>query len=275
LQDTCNRLPTNYPIILADSLADVTEKVTQIWLALPQHTAGELLKLLRGVMQHNDSAWNTLRHRLEKSGLVTELLDADLLKPDDVRLFVEDTCLPLLALPNLVENALAALNEHPAVFARLHQQPELIRNAMEEALRLMPLLLSSKRRLVQQLTIQNVLLPAGSTVLLLHGAANRDPMAFPEPDTFRVDRHGPAPFIFEHGSSPLSRLNNHPRPGFDHLAIDVAAGFITELLSKFSHLQTTRGAGTVIHYTANGNYIQVINDMRLYLGAAKSTVLCQ
>lgn len=155
---------------------------------------------------------------------------------------------------------------------QLRKQPELTRNAVEEALRLMLLLLSSKRQLVRQLTIHDLLLPAESTVLLLYGAANRDPEAFPEPDTFRLDRRGPILFIFEHGSSPLSRLNNDLRPGFDHLALDVAAEVITELLRKHAHLQTTNASGAIINYTVGGICTQAVNTMRFYLGNQGSHV---
>jgi cytochrome P450 len=47
--------------------------------------------------------------------------------------------------------------------------------------------------------IGGTLIPAGARVVLLTGAANRDPEVFPDPDTFRLDRHPNRHLTFGHG----------------------------------------------------------------------------
>src|SRR5205085_2902867 len=60
-------------------------------------------------------------------------------------------------------------------------------------------------------TLGGVEMPAGSTVMLLPGAANRDPRMFPKPDDFDIDRVNARQHIaFGHGlhtcaGAPLAR----------------------------------------------------------------------
>jgi beta-dihydromenaquinone-9 omega-hydroxylase len=45
------------------------------------------------------------------------------------------------------------------------------------------------RTTVADYTVGSTTIPAGSRVLLLFGAANRDPRKFPDPDVFDIDRN--------------------------------------------------------------------------------------
>ena len=48
-------------------------------------------------------------------------------------------------------------------------------------------------------TCHGVTIPAGSPVLVVTGAANRDPRAYDDPDRFDIGREGPLGITFGHG----------------------------------------------------------------------------
>jgi cytochrome P450 len=81
-----------------------------------------------------------------------------------------------------------ALAQHPDQKAALLAQPELIKGAVEEVLRL-----ESSNQLGNRITTQQVSIDvhdiAGHTsITLCIGAANRDPEQFPEPDRMDITR---------------------------------------------------------------------------------------
>jgi len=59
---------------------------------------------------------------------------------------------------------------------------------LEEVLRVEPPFRGHYRHVVRDTTLSGFHLAAGSRLLLLWGAANRDPSHFDEPDRFRLDR---------------------------------------------------------------------------------------
>jgi cytochrome P450 len=71
---------------------------------------------------------------------------------------------------------------------QLLADPTLIDLAVEEALRLETPLLGLGRMLADDAEIDGVSMPAGERVMLLWGAANRDPAVFECPEEFRLDR---------------------------------------------------------------------------------------
>jgi cytochrome P450 len=89
---------------------------------------------------------------------------------------------------NLVGNAVIALLENPAELERLRAEPELIPNAVEEALRYDSPVQGLPRLAVKDVELGGETIPAGSRVMLLIGAANRDPDRWHEPDRFDVAR---------------------------------------------------------------------------------------
>ncbi|WP_375504419.1 cytochrome P450 [uncultured Jatrophihabitans sp.] len=71
---------------------------------------------------------------------------------------------------------------------RLIADPSLIERAVEESLRLETPLLGLARILKDDAVVDGVTVSAGERVMLLWGAANRDPLVFESPEEFRVDR---------------------------------------------------------------------------------------
>jgi len=89
---------------------------------------------------------------------------------------------------NAVANCLAALLEHPAEFQRLRANPQLLDSAINEAMRYWPCGHFISRRTLAEVELSGVTIPKRSLVWCGLAAANRDPEAFPAPDTFDVGR---------------------------------------------------------------------------------------
>ncbi|MVU77186.1 cytochrome P450 [Nocardia sp. ET3-3] len=89
---------------------------------------------------------------------------------------------------NLIGNGIVALLEHPDQLARLHAEPDLWPNAVEEILRFDAPVQRSARIASADLDIGGVQVREGSTVVLLLAGANRDPAVFGNPEVFDVGR---------------------------------------------------------------------------------------
>ncbi|WAM12756.1 cytochrome P450 [Rhodococcus sp. JS3073] len=88
----------------------------------------------------------------------------------------------------LIANAARILATRPGLQTRLRQQPALVDAFLDEALRLESPFRGHHRHVVADTTLGGVDLPAGKHLLLLWGAANRDPAVFERPDEIVVDR---------------------------------------------------------------------------------------
>jgi cytochrome P450 family 150 subfamily A5 len=88
----------------------------------------------------------------------------------------------------LLSAALQVIAEQPAIQQSLRAEPARIPNFIEEALRAESPVKGDFRLARVPVTVGGVDLPAGTTVMVVNGAANRDPRRFPEPATFHPDR---------------------------------------------------------------------------------------
>jgi hypothetical protein len=73
-------------------------------------------------------------------------------------------------------------------YERVRQEPDLIPGGIDEVLRVSGSIVAWRRHAERDGVIGGVPIPAGSKILLLMGAANRDPEVFPDPDTFDITR---------------------------------------------------------------------------------------
>jgi cytochrome P450 len=90
---------------------------------------------------------------------------------------------------NLIGSLLLALAYDPHNYQRLRADPGLIDAAIEEAVRWGSPIQHLYRTAAADYPVGRTVIPAGSRVLLLFGAANRDPRKYSSPDTFDIDRN--------------------------------------------------------------------------------------
>jgi cytochrome P450 len=111
----------------------------------------------------------------------------------------------------LLSTALKFLAEDPELQRLLRRERDRIPNFIEETLRFDGPIKGDFRLSRVPTTVGGVDLPAGTTVMLLNGAANRDPRHFENPDTFDATRQNARHHIaFGRGAhtcpgSPLAR----------------------------------------------------------------------
>ena len=89
---------------------------------------------------------------------------------------------------SLIGSAAWVLATRPDIQQQVRNQPELLGAFLEEVLRYEPPFRGHYRHVVNDATLCGTDLEAGSRLLLLWGAANRDPSHFDEPAQFRLDR---------------------------------------------------------------------------------------
>ncbi|MDP9070127.1 MAG: cytochrome P450, partial [Actinomycetota bacterium] len=100
---------------------------------------------------------------------------------------------------NLIGNGLLALLRHPDQLARLRTDRSLVRSAVEELLRYDSPVQIAVRTAYEDLSIGGHQIKAGSAVVALLGAANRDPARFGDPERLDVARDEGAPMSFGGG----------------------------------------------------------------------------
>ena len=88
----------------------------------------------------------------------------------------------------LISAALRLIGERPDLQKLLREDRDRILNFVEETLRIDSPVKGDFRLARLRTRIGGVEIPAGTTVMVLNGAANRDPRRFESPSEFRIDR---------------------------------------------------------------------------------------
>jgi cytochrome P450 len=96
-------------------------------------------------------------------------------------------------------NGIRLFIEHPDQASRLRAEPGLLSQAIDEVLRMEPPAHMVPRTTTEAETIGGVDVPAGSRLMMLLAAANRDPEHFTDPDRFDITRKQSAPLSFAAG----------------------------------------------------------------------------
>jgi cytochrome P450 len=112
---------------------------------------------------------------------------------------------------NFVANGVSLLLDHPDVRKRIQDDPSLLRDAMEEILRVDPPLQLTARTATVDTQLGGMDIKAGERVFLSIAAANRDPRRFSDPETFNIDRKPNPHITFIQGihscvGAPLARI---------------------------------------------------------------------
>ncbi|MBF0662374.1 cytochrome P450 [Rhodococcus sp. (in: high G+C Gram-positive bacteria)] len=121
----------------------------------------------------------------------------------------------------LVSSGLRIIAEDPALQQTLREDPERINNFIEETLRMESPIKGDFRLSKVPTEVGGVEVPAGTIMMLVNGAANRDPRQFTDPAEFDLDRRNARTHIaFGRGihacpGAPLARTE--ARVGFERL----------------------------------------------------------
>ena len=112
---------------------------------------------------------------------------------------------------NLIGNGILALLRHPDQLQRLRDDPGLIPAAVDELLRFDSPVQTDFRRVLEDCEVSGIPLRKRENMILLLGAANRDPDVFENPDRLDVGRDDRSHLSFGRGihhciGAPLARL---------------------------------------------------------------------
>ncbi len=188
------------------------------------------------------------RRSTPRDDMLGHLLDAEVEREDGTVERLDDVeiarFVTLLAaagaetVTKLIGNGVLTFAEHPDQLIRLQADPALGAPAVEELLRWRAPSQYQGRYALQDREWHGVTIPAGSALLILTGAANRDPRAYENPDRFDITRQGPLGIAFGHGihyciGAHLARLEG--RTAFN------------ELYRRWPNLQVDVGAVQWVH----------------------------
>lgn len=186
-------------LVIADLLGVPPEDHAEFQAVFAQQLAGELGE---GTTAHNPLQWLNEkfycyiedRRRSPRGDVLTELAqakheDGSTPEIEDVMnlstfLFAAGT----ETTTKLVSAAVRVLGENPELQASLREDRSKIPAFLEETLRMESPVKAHFRMARKTTTVGGVRVPAGTTVMLLPGACNRDERKFDHPNTFDADR---------------------------------------------------------------------------------------
>lgn len=160
------------------------------------HMAGYFLELAR------------VKRRQPDGLLISKLTEAVLLEDGrEQRLSDEDVAAfsVLIAgawsetVTKLIGSGVVLFDQHPAQWDLVQADKGLIPHAVEEILRMLPPSQYQGRFATAAVGFDGGTIPAGSPVILLTGAATRDPRAYERPDAFDIGRGGRTTLAFGYG----------------------------------------------------------------------------
>ena len=128
---------------------------------------------------------------------------------------------------NLINNAILCFIENPGELERLRERMDLLPSAIEEIMRYRSPLQWIGRVTRSDVEMHGQMIPAGTFMLVMIGAANRDPQQFADPNRFDITRDPNPHLAFGHGvhfclGAPLARLE-----------AKIALGHLLERLQSF------------------------------------------
>ncbi|MFC5927694.1 cytochrome P450 [Micromonospora vulcania] len=176
-----------------DEFLDVAGKTPQR-LAAANEAADELRAFYRELLAH--------RRRAPGEDLISGLVEA--LDTGGVALSEDELISNLIVLFNasfvttvyMFSNGLPLLLEHPETVAALATDGTLAQGCVDEVLRLQSPVHFLARAAPEDTVLGGVPVARDDNVLIIIGAANRDPARFPDPDVFDPTRAGPPSLAF-------------------------------------------------------------------------------
>lgn len=188
------------------------------------------------------------REKQPREDLISALIEAEVEGDKLTREELLSTLVLLLVAgnettKNLIGNGLLALMRNPDQLRKLRDQPEMMVSAVEELLRFDSPVQIDRRIALEDVEIDGNRIQKGQSLLLLIGAANRDPEQFPDPDRLDLGRSDNSQISFGRGihhclGAPLARLE--------------AGIAFKKLLERFDDLQAIECPGFKRHVVLRG-----------------------
>jgi cytochrome P450 len=141
------------------------------------------------VMARREERRNDLFSKLIDAEIESE--DGSMRKLDDIEIAGFATLLGgagAETVTKLIGNAPVVFGRNPEQWQKLQDDRSKIGAAVEELLRYEAPSQYQVRRSMKDVELHGVTIPAGKPIFLINGAANRDPDAWTDPDTFDIDR---------------------------------------------------------------------------------------
>lgn len=137
------------------------------------------------------NSWTARIHELVRDGKI---------EPDICPQLIRDYINPSLDTTiSATGRLILELGRNPDQWRKLRDNPDLISNAVQEAVRLGSPIRSFTRTVVRDATLAGTHLPPGSRLMVLFASANRDERKFNNPDQFDVTRQQRDHVGFGHG----------------------------------------------------------------------------
>ena len=148
----------------------------------------------------------------------------------------------------LIGNAVVLFHRNPEQWRKIVDDPAKTPLAVEEILRYLPPSQYQGRYSVEDREFEGGTIPAGHPVLLLTGAATRDPRAFEDADAFDIDRPPAVSLGFGHGvhsclGAALARMESR-------IALE-------ELVARWRRLEVDESALERVHMSNVAGYSHV------------------
>lgn len=174
---------------------DLNESFT---FEITDHGRPRQLEIIRGVVSFQNYVLEKIRQRREEPGddLISMMLGT-VVEGLGGRTLTDLEMLSTVALllnagtettMNLLGNAVDLFMKNPAQWRALQEDRGLLRNAVDEVLRLESPVQALFRNAKNDVDVNGVTIPERGRVALLYGAANRDPDRWTDPDTFDITR---------------------------------------------------------------------------------------
>ena len=190
-------------------------------------------------------------------GLMSRLCEAEIQTGDGSARLTDDEVIGFCSLigtagtetlTKLLANAAVLFQRNPSEWKKIVADPAVIPGAVEETLRYWAPSQYQGRALTEQVTLHGVTMPAGSRVLLVTGAANRDEREYKEPDVYDISRAPHVPLGLGHGlhfclGAALARLEG--RVGIDEFARLFPKYEVDETRLKRVHQSNVHGFSSV------------------------------
>lgn len=150
----------------------------------------------------------------------------------------------------LLSAALQVLGDRTDIQQQLREDRSLIPGFIEESLRMESPVKSDSRLARKSTTVAGVDIPAGTVVMVLPGAVNRDPRRFEDPHEFQLDRKNVREHMaFARGvhscpGAPLARVEGR-----------VSIERLLDRMSKISINEAKHGSADDRHYNYEPTYI--------------------